>query len=362
MTISLVILAFIFVIGLVIGSFLNVVILRTVSEESIVFPASKCPKCQTPLKWYHNIPVLSYLFLKGKCAFCHEKISVQYPLVELFSGIMFVVLYFKYCNPFDELFGLAMLNPIDLMSVINYIFVLIVFSLFVVMAGTDLIEKQVANIHTYSLIGCGILYGAISSITHLVAYSNEFGAPKFDWNLFLTCPLFLSIATGILGFVLMEALSLIGILLVKSRAFGEGDSYIVAGIGSVFGAILASNTNFLVITKILIGMLILAVILQIVATFPILLGKLAKNKDWLTLSLIISFVIYTLGYAFAQNNGWLINPIAYILSTIVLLAVGLLTCKELILGLKRDNKSNTGLYLPFGPALLLSALIIMIYL
>lgn len=62
MTFSLVVLAFILIIGLVIGSFLNVVILRTVSGESIVFPASKCPKCNTPLKWYHNIPVLSYIF------------------------------------------------------------------------------------------------------------------------------------------------------------------------------------------------------------------------------------------------------------------------------------------------------------
>ena len=59
MTFSLVVLAFILIIGLVIGSFLNVVILRTVSGESIVFPASKCPKCNTPIKCYHNIPVLS---------------------------------------------------------------------------------------------------------------------------------------------------------------------------------------------------------------------------------------------------------------------------------------------------------------
>ena len=88
MTFSLVVLAFILIIGLVIGSFLNVVILRTVSGESIVFPASKCPKCNTPLKWYHNIPVLSYIFLRGKCGFCHEPISIQYPIVELLTGIL----------------------------------------------------------------------------------------------------------------------------------------------------------------------------------------------------------------------------------------------------------------------------------
>jgi len=57
----IVFLVLVFVTGLCIGSFLNVVILRTLSEESIVFPASKCPKCQNPLKWWHNIPVISYI-------------------------------------------------------------------------------------------------------------------------------------------------------------------------------------------------------------------------------------------------------------------------------------------------------------
>ena len=93
MALSLVILGFIFVVGLCIGSFLNVVILRTVSEESIVFPASKCPKCQNSLKWYHNIPVLSYIFLRGKCAFCKEPISIQYPIVELLRAMLFIGLF-----------------------------------------------------------------------------------------------------------------------------------------------------------------------------------------------------------------------------------------------------------------------------
>ena len=72
MALLIAILTFVFIIGLCIGSFLNVVILRALSEESIVFPASKCPKCQNPLKWWHNIPVLSYILLGGKCAFCKE--------------------------------------------------------------------------------------------------------------------------------------------------------------------------------------------------------------------------------------------------------------------------------------------------
>ena len=64
----------VFVFGTIIGSFLNVVALRGLSGESIVLPPSKCPKCGNKLKPWHNIPILSYLFLRGKCAFCHEKI------------------------------------------------------------------------------------------------------------------------------------------------------------------------------------------------------------------------------------------------------------------------------------------------
>ncbi|HIP41474.1 MAG TPA: prepilin peptidase, partial [Campylobacterales bacterium] len=86
---------FIFIFGILIGSFLNVVIYRIPKGESIVFPSSKCQSCQTPLKWYHNVPIFSWLFLRGKCGFCSEKISVQYPLIELATGIIAVTLFYK---------------------------------------------------------------------------------------------------------------------------------------------------------------------------------------------------------------------------------------------------------------------------
>lgn len=88
-------LVLVFITGTLIGSFLNVVIYRIPKNESIVFPASKCQKCQTALKWYHNIPIFSWLVLRGKCAFCSDKISKQYPLVELLTGGVFVLLYMK---------------------------------------------------------------------------------------------------------------------------------------------------------------------------------------------------------------------------------------------------------------------------
>jgi leader peptidase (prepilin peptidase)/N-methyltransferase len=84
-----------FILGITIGSFLNVVIYRIPNKESIVFPSSRCQSCHTPLKWWHNIPILSWIFLRGKCAFCEAPISKQYPFVEFITGLIFVVLYLK---------------------------------------------------------------------------------------------------------------------------------------------------------------------------------------------------------------------------------------------------------------------------
>ncbi|MDR0467812.1 MAG: prepilin peptidase, partial [Campylobacteraceae bacterium] len=96
-----------FILGLIFGSFLNVIILRVPAFKSIAYPASHCVKCNTPLKFYHNIPLLSWLFLRGKCAFCRKKISIQYPLIEFLSGVIFLVCYFK-----EESLYLAILSSL----------------------------------------------------------------------------------------------------------------------------------------------------------------------------------------------------------------------------------------------------------
>ncbi len=83
--------------GLVIGSFLNVVIYRLPTKGKFFEKSrSYCPKCGTELKWYHNIPVLSYVFLGGKCAFCKQKISPRYPIVELLNAGLWVANYFVF--------------------------------------------------------------------------------------------------------------------------------------------------------------------------------------------------------------------------------------------------------------------------
>ena len=79
--------------GLSFGSFLNVLIYRIPKKQSIVFPSSSCTNCNKKLKIYHNIPVLSYLFLRGKCGFCGVKISPVYPFIEVLSAAIFVIVY-----------------------------------------------------------------------------------------------------------------------------------------------------------------------------------------------------------------------------------------------------------------------------
>ncbi|WP_345990375.1 prepilin peptidase [Sulfurimonas sp. HSL1-2] len=88
-------LALVALFGALFGSFLNVVIYRIPRGESVVFPASHCPHCGTNLKPWHNIPVLSWLMLRGRCAFCGVPISAQYPLIELLSAAIAASLYLK---------------------------------------------------------------------------------------------------------------------------------------------------------------------------------------------------------------------------------------------------------------------------
>ena len=85
----------VFLIGLAVGSFLNVVIYRIPRGENIAFPASHCPNCGNSLKWYHNIPLFSWIFLGGKCAFCKEPISKRYPLIEFINALLWLVVYLK---------------------------------------------------------------------------------------------------------------------------------------------------------------------------------------------------------------------------------------------------------------------------
>ena len=109
-----------FVLGAVLGSFANVIIVRWPKGESVASPPSHCVRCKKKLRWFHNLPLLSYLFLRGKCAFCKAPISLRYPLVEVLMALLLSVIAHIYgmswfCLEYSLLlFGLVVISFIDL--------------------------------------------------------------------------------------------------------------------------------------------------------------------------------------------------------------------------------------------------------
>ncbi len=100
--------AFLFIFGLLIGSFLNVVIYRVPNEMSIIRPGSRCSSCGHDLKWFDLIPVLSYVMQKGRCRYCGERFSPRYAYVELLTGMLTLLLYLKYGASFDFVFYISL--------------------------------------------------------------------------------------------------------------------------------------------------------------------------------------------------------------------------------------------------------------
>jgi leader peptidase (prepilin peptidase)/N-methyltransferase len=134
----------VFLLGLIIGSFLNVCILRIPADKSIVMPASSCPKCGKAIAPYDNIPVLSWLILGGKCRNCKTKISAMYPAVELLTGLLFLACYFA--------FGLT----VDALK-------WAVFSaLLVVLTITDMRERILPDAVNFFGLGAGLLFSLFS--------------------------------------------------------------------------------------------------------------------------------------------------------------------------------------------------------
>ncbi len=307
MTFDTLMLIFVAVIGLCCGSFYNVVILRGLSGESIAFPGSKCPKCSTPLKWWHNIPVISYLLLRGKCGFCGVKISPQYPIVELATMAIFFAAYLKW--------GLE----------IKTIFICAFLSLFLITTVTDILERVILTRHAYILAGLGLAYAI---------YNNA--VSDISW-LTIQNPIIVSIIGAIVGAIVMELMARVGYLFVGSRAFGEGDTFIAAALGAVFG-----------FEKIL-TILLIGFVVQFVCSLPMFLWNMAKSGKWkmaaeLPLFLILSGLLWFWGVE--------LDKVVY-MSGVALLAIMALHLIRAILG---DIKApSAGTYLPYVPALMVGA-------
>lgn len=209
--------------GLVIGSFLNVCICRIANEESIAFPPSHCTNCGYELKAKDLIPVLSYIFLGGKCRSCKEKISIQYPIVEILNAILYIAIYLK--------FGFTL----------NLFKFCLFASLLIVIGFIDFKTKYAYN--------STVVFGVVSGILFAVLEWME--TKSIPWNY---------IAGAFIGF------GIIYLIVILTRGMGEGDIDIALICGLFLG-----------IKGILVTLFLAIILGGIVATI-ILIFKLKERK------------------------------------------------------------------------------------
>lgn len=221
---------FVFIFGAVIGSFLNVVIHRVPREQSIVFPNSACPKCDSAIKPYDNLPIISWLMLRGKCRKCGEPIAWRYPAVEALTGMIFMVVYAQ--------LGLSVLLPV------GFIFAAVMISLVFI----DAEHMILPNVITYPLLVVALL---VRIILPLFVAGNIF-PDMAHWPATLfpgSTSWFVSLVGAVAGALVGGgSLWLVGEIWKRFRgvdAMGLGDVKMMFGVGALLGWRLAVLTIFL---------------------------------------------------------------------------------------------------------------------
>jgi len=200
-----------FLIGLCFGSFINVCIWRIPRKKSIIYPASQCPKCNASLPWYDNIPLLSYLLLKGYCRYCGEKISFRYPLVEFLTGLIFFFFYLKFSFSTKLLFALCLIT-----------FLLIA-------SGIDYYHRIIPDKLTYPLIIVGLSFSFFNPFLNPYQLIN-----LSTYQLYINRFLYTLCSMLFAGF-LLYLIGLLGEKIFKREAMGGGDIKLFAGIGAFVG-------------------------------------------------------------------------------------------------------------------------------
>ncbi|MBN1761237.1 MAG: prepilin peptidase [Chitinispirillaceae bacterium] len=205
--------------GLILGSFFNVLICRIPGNESILWPSSHCTSCNTPLKPWYNIPVLSFLFLRGKCSFCKAPISIMYPVVELVTGGAAFVIWLLIIVPRVPL---TWIQVPDL--ALQVLFLLLIIPISVI----DLQHYIIPDRLSLSLFTCAIAVAFVPG--PLTPLSSLFGILAGGGSLY--------------------AVGWIGTILLKKDAMGGGDIKLMAAAGALWGA---QNVLLAIIFGALIG-------------------------------------------------------------------------------------------------------------
>lgn len=144
--------AIIFVFGLIVGSFLNCVIYRLYARDSFLRGRSYCPKCKHKLAWYDLIPLVSFIILRGRCRYCGERISFQYPAVELATGVLFLLVYqYQFVNYYNY-------SGFLLFGLVELLYYLIVASFLIIIFVYDLRHYIIPDRVIYTAIGIVFLY------------------------------------------------------------------------------------------------------------------------------------------------------------------------------------------------------------
>ena len=215
---------FSFALGACIASFLNVVIWRIPRGESIVNPPSHCPRCDSPISWYHNIPIISWLCLRGRCAECSARISPRYILVEILGGGLFLAVYWLYVLRLIP--ENANIVEIPWMGFFATAVMWIWVSFLIVGSFIDYDHKLLPDFVTIGGMILGFLYNLI--MTYILVWERGTGG--------LTS-LFWSICGILFGFGLMWLIRFLGSLAFKREAMGMGDVFLMGAIGAIFGPI-----------------------------------------------------------------------------------------------------------------------------
>ncbi len=189
---------FIFILGSVIASFLGVVIYRVPNDMSIVKPNSFCPNCKKSIKWYDNIPIISYLVLRGRCRYCDAKIGINSFLLELLGGTLFLLVYVFYGFTYDILF----LFPIV--------------SILIVIAGIDYYNQII-----YDWSWILLLLLTASYVLYVGLYNKEVPLENF-----------VGASLGFISFLLIKG---IGRLIYKQDVLGMGDVILMGIAGLLLG-------------------------------------------------------------------------------------------------------------------------------